>query len=153
MRIIIAVILFSLTTTFAWPQSIDEKTCIFASALKLPNIPGLAIKASRAKSGPSASEAATILVQQFSNPIRAAEDLNRTFGFLSDKLDHSIRTNVARGAYEDASKEVAAEIAKLIKGTQSIEIDIAAASQTATFAYLCAWGSGSPTIAALGMSR
>jgi hypothetical protein len=47
---IVLVLLFG--TAVVYGQTIDEKLCIFSAAQKLPSIPGLVIKASRAKEPP-----------------------------------------------------------------------------------------------------
>ena len=68
-------------STAAQSQTMEEKLCIFGAAQKLPTIQGLTIAASRTRAA-AAPEAAKILVESFGNPVTAAEQLDRTFGFF-----------------------------------------------------------------------
>lgn len=142
-----------LFATPAQPQAVYEKLCIFAAAQKLPSIPALSITASRTKAGPAAPATAKILAESFANPVRAAEALNQYFGFLSDSVLTDINNTVQQNRTEAAVQILTNELEGSIKGSLSVEIDVRAAAQDATFTFVCAWGSGAPATAPTGVSR
>jgi hypothetical protein len=97
----ITIALLPLLALPAQAQTLTEKLCIFASAQKLPAIPGLSIAATRVKDVP-----------------------------------------------KDA-KQAAPGITGLM-----VEIDVRAANQDATFAFVCATAPGKPTfVESMGISR
>jgi hypothetical protein len=116
----------------------EEKLCIFGAAQKLPTIQGLTIAASRTRAA-AAPEAAKILVESFGNPVTAAEQLDRTFGFFLTPA---------------AMEALTAALVERLKGSVIVDIDVRAAAQTATFTFICAWGAGTAVFAVpTGMSR
>ena len=125
-------------STAAQSQTMEEKLCIFGAAQKLPNIQGLTIAASRTRAA-AAPEAAKILVESFGNPVTAAEQLDRTFGFFLTPA---------------AMEALTAALVERLKGSVIVDIDVRAAAQTATFTFICAWGAGTAVFAVpTGMSR
>ena len=137
-QIAIGLFLGLFLSTAAQSQTMEEKLCIFGAAQKLPTIQGLTIAASRTRAA-AAPEAAKILVESFGNPVTAAEQLDRTFGFFLTPA---------------AMEALTAALVERLKGTVIVDIDVRAAAQTATFTFICAWGAGTAVFAVpTGMSR
>lgn len=136
-------------------QAVEDKICILGAAQKLPSIQGLSIASSRTKTTTS-PEAAKLLAGSL-HSLRAIDELNRTVGFLDDAKLQSIRDHLARGKLDMAFKELVAALTENIRSGLMTEIDVRAAAQSATFAFLCAWHNGmsaqAPTILSIGIAR
>lgn len=151
MRLILIVMTTAIFASPAQAQSRGDKLCIFAATQKLPNMPGLTIVASRAKAGPAAPEAARILAQHFSD-LKGAEELAYKFGLLNAAQFRDVQSSLAQGSPQRAASTITTAITGAIKDSLTVEIDIRAAAQSATFSFLCVSSGESPLIAALGMA-
>jgi hypothetical protein len=117
-------------------QSLDQKRCVFGSALRLPAIPGLVITGSVASAGDK-EEFAKRAATSFESPYRGAQSLNGTYMSVSVAGLQGIRDAQENGKVAAAIEALRQQVDAATVSSTKVELGVHAAGMDASFGFLC----------------
>lgn len=130
-----------------------EMQCQMAGSERLPKLADAKLIGVKMKEI-HRSQSAITLLRAYGGSFRTAEDVDGLIRFMSPALEKKARSELARGQLHQMLLVLADALAPKIQAAAIAEFEMSSGPLTATYGFICAWGSeGRLAAANLGLIR